>query len=499
MADYGITPTGFVKKTLQEIKSSLQDALATIFGTPRTDEGSTFGGLIGPFAKETADVWELVELLYNSQTKFATDLSMDNILQLVGLTRRAASNSSVVACCFGTQGTSIPLGSTAKVENTENIFSTAAAVTIDQANILRCTIELTADGDPAYTVKINGEDFTSNSAGDEIAIATDLVSIINDALTGSTAMVAKDNLDGTFRLTDNENEIGYPIILVAGSLSLTEFGSPVTFRADLTGPIAAPGPVDGLLVYTEGALNIIQTPVSGWDRVENLQDATLGTDLETDGEARARREASLQSRGSATVETIQARILNDIAGVVDCTVFENDTDSVDGAGRLPHSFEAIVEGGDDQEIAEKIWEVKAAGIQTVGNANGGAGYTVPDSQGIDHTIKYSRPVPKLVYAHITITRYLEEAFPVNGTALVAQSFVDYGESNTPLGKDLIEQRFYDSIFVIPGIATAVIEWAITDESDPAPAYPGDYATGNIAIGPTSIARFNIARVNVPTP
>ena len=489
---YGLTPDGFVKKRLLEVKAAIEQELAATFGPIRTDPASVFGGLIGPFSKQVADIWELIEELYLSQTVMGSGLSLDNILQLVGLTRLPATQSIVVAACYGTQGTVIPATSATRVDNTEYIFRSNANVTIDIANTLQCTLEITATGSPAYTVRINGVDFTSTSAGTIEDVAADLVALINAAITGSEVMTATDILDGTFSLKATDLETGYPIVIVAGSISISEFGSPITFLAESTGPIAVPGPAIGI----PGALTIIETPVSGWDRVENLQPATLGRTAETDGEARIRRSVSLQSGGNASIEAIRSKVLGDVANVTGCSIFENDSDIIDIYGRPPHSFEAVVTGGDVLDIAAKLLEVKAAGIQTTGNINGGVGYTVLDSQGIGHIIKFSRPIPYLVYARITLTKYSEEEFPVTGATQVAENFVAYGTDNLPLGKDMIVQKFLASIFAVPGIATAVIEWAVTLEAAPPPVYPADYTSANITIAAAAIATFDVARVTV---
>ena len=49
-------------------------------------------------------------------------------------------------------------------------------------------------------------------------------------------------------------------------------------------------------------------------------------------------------------------------------------------GRPPKSFEAVVEGGSDQAVAQEIWLTKPAGIETYGNVNNGNGITILDSQ-----------------------------------------------------------------------------------------------------------------------
>lgn len=167
----------------------------------------------------------------------------------------------------------------------------------------------------------------------------------------------------------------------------------VTFLAEIAGPIAAPA----------GSLTVIETPVTGWQTLVNNADAIVGRATETDTELRIRRVESLQIVGAAAVDAIRARILDDVESVTDAFVYENDSDTTDGEGRPPHSIQVIVAGGDNQPIADKIWEVKAAGIATFGSI------TVPivDSMGFSHDINFDRAIIRLAWFHVKLSVGIE--------------------------------------------------------------------------------------------
>jgi hypothetical protein len=76
--------------------------------------------------------------------------------------------------------------------------------------------------------------------------------------------------------------------------------------------------------------------------------------------------------------------------------FENDTDEEDELGLPPHSFEQVVYGGLDFDIAKAIYRRKGAGIQTYGNV------TVPvqSISGQVININFSRPSPVPVWVKI---------------------------------------------------------------------------------------------------
>jgi len=134
------------------------------------------------------------------------------------------------------------------------------------------------------------------------------------------------------------------------------------------------------------------------------------------------------------------------------TVIENDTDLVvDGID--PHSIECIVSGanGRDSEIAQEIFNSKGAGIGTNGNNT----IVVPDSQGFNHTIMFSRAVSVPIYISVTITLNPEETFPTGGIQAITDALVAFG-TTYKIGEDVIIQKLYKPIYSVSGIANASV-------------------------------------------
>ena len=156
-------------------------------------------------------------------------------------------------------------------------------------------------------------------------------------------------------------------------------------------------------------------------------------------------------------------------------------------GRLAKSFEAVVEGGSDADVANKIWLTKPAGIQTFGNTS----FTITDSQGEQQVINFSRPTPIYIWVTVALTLYSEETFPPNGQDLVAEAINTYG-NNLGIGVDVLLQRVLAQIFNVPGIASGVMQIAATNG-------PGDsplYGTADIPIQENEIAVFDLSRITV---
>ena len=91
----GLTPNGFEKKTLAEIKSELEDAFRAVFGIfINLLPGSVLATIIGIFAERESLIWDLAEDVYNSQYPDSADgVNLDNVVAINGITRLAATKS----------------------------------------------------------------------------------------------------------------------------------------------------------------------------------------------------------------------------------------------------------------------------------------------------------------------------------------------------------------------------------------------------------------------
>lgn len=165
----------------------------------------------------------------------------------------------------------------------------------------------------------------------------------------------------------------------------------------------------------------------------------------------------------------------------------NNTTWVAKGGRPPKSFEVVVSGGTDSDIAEEIWLSKPAGIQTFGNTN----FTIVDSQGGDQVIFFSRPEPIYIWAIVTLTLYAEETFPSNGLALVQQAIYEYGQT-LGIGADVLFQRVQCQVFEVPGVASGIVQLAATNLPEDAPSY----AVANIIIEENEISNWALNRITV---
>lgn len=245
----------------------------------------------------------------------------------------------------------------------------------------------------------------------------------------------------------------------------------VTATAEEVGPISAP----------TGTLTEIVTPVAGLDSVTNDVDAVLGRDVESDAELRIRRNQELQKAGAGNLEAIRSR-LKEVENVNEAIVFENATSTVDVDGRPPKSIQAYVDGGLDQAVGDRLWEVRPAGIETVGETE----VQVEDSQGITQTVKFSRPVQKEVYVVLDIET--NDEFPADGEDQIKAAILAFG-ATLGIGEDvLVYPRLLPSFAdAISGLVDIAIKVGFTDTPT---------EDSNLGIAANEIAKFDSDRITV---
>ena len=277
-----------------------------------------------------------------------------------------------------------------------------------------------------------------------------------------------------------------------GSLVSTDEG--IRFRTeseitlDGTGKalISAQCLVTGPITVLANTVVNIDTPITGWGSVNNNLDAVTGTDEETDVELRARRQSSVARDAQAVIEAILAAVAN-IPGVTQTVVLENDTNVTNSNGLPPHSFQVIVVGGVDEEIAQAIWLKKPAGILSFGSTS----LDILDSQGLPHIISFSRPVSIDIYVTVTLTAFAD--YPANGDELIRDAIVKYAEGRLIEGRgfsladDVIYTRLYTPINSVQGHEIDSLKIGTT--SNPA----GEV---NIPIGADQMSRFLVSNITV---
>lgn len=609
MSSYGVIPTGFRVKTLQEILDEIEAAQRAVFGASiNTQADSVLGQLNGIYADQVAEAWEVAGAVYRArQPDSASDEALDNVCAITGAIRLPAAPSTVTCLLNIDNGTTIDVDklvsigangeqweSTEAVTNSSGYNATVAVAfqsvntgpiagnpaTIDtiktpvsgwsaKAAISSLSSEpyylqdgqtflIEVDQADAQTVTFATGDFVDINAATAQEVIAAIISDISSGISGIDA-------GGVVRLVSDTDGTGSALRIAGGTgaealgFSQAEFkgfnpdtpaqvingvaepyalsnGQFITLKVDdgstqtvtfNTGDFVSIGAatavevakvfnddVTGGVAYVVGDKVQFESLTTGVNSQVEITGgtanavlgfpedifsgesgaATAGRNLETDPEFRLRREELIRLSGSATLEAVRSAIL-DVDGVVQAFIFENDTDFTDGDGLPPHSFEAVVSGGDDTEIAQAIFDTKPIGIQTYRDPGpDGRTVTITDSQGFTHDIDFSRPTEVRMYIEVDITvdaTLFGSGDQVAGEILVTDALKAVGDQQQ-IGQDVVIIQFQCAPLAVSGVVD-VPTIKIEDTFPPT-------NTANISIASRDLATFSTADmvINVTT-
>lgn len=480
MSGIYVTPTGFNTQTFAINKAYWETSLQDIFGNDiDLDPEGPFGQMVGLFAKRDTDIFEAIQEVYTSRDPDqATGVSLDTLYGEKGLIRIAEGATFVPnVLLYGDLATTIVTGAQIKQSSGENadiLYSLTGDVTISQtaARDVELLIPSSPATDEIFTITLDAVPYshTTTIGQTDADVAAALIVLIQ----AGSFVGASSSVDGSIFIS--QESLDFSITLTV-NISLELIGSAGSFQADTAGVFPAPA----------NTLDTIVSGQIGWDSVNNPTAGTTGRETETDSEFRIRG-ANTTLFGKATEDAIVNDISNNVAGVTRVAIQSNRTDITDADGLPPHSFEVVVSGGLDQDIADSIWSTQGAGIASFGNET----EIVIDSEGQDQTVYFSRPTS--VYIHVKVKRdlYSEEEYPADGDAQIKQAIVDWAAINQPIGKDVIRQRLNTPVYSVPGIDS--IE--ITIDGTASPGDTPTYALQNIPITLREVADFDITRIIV---
>lgn len=220
-------------------------------------------------------------------------------------------------------------------------------------------------------------------------------------------------------------------VIQSTSGDLWNLPAEVVIGGDGTATVTAIAQEKGAITALVGTLTNIVTPTYGWETVTNNNVASVGQPVETNAALKARRRLSVSTPANTTLESLEAGI-NNLPGVTDFVVLENDTKVTDARGLPGNSICAVVEGGTTEDIAYTLSKLKNMGVLTYGDVT----TRVVNEYGSPLDISFFRPVYVPVYITVNIT-------PRNGyTSVVGdnikQAVIDY------LGELYIGDSLYNS-------------------------------------------------------
>ncbi len=237
------------------------------------------------------------------------------------------------------------------------------------------------------------------------------------------------------------------------------------FTCTTTGPIEATG----------GGTWVLESVVAGWNGATSVVDAAPGRLVETNAQFKARYRLAIQLGALG-------RALLKLDGVDTVSIFENDTDIPDATYGATHWVEALIVGGDDQEIADTIWANKPKGIGTEGDTVG-----VEAVSGEANEVRHSRGMELDIW--LTVEIMAGEGFDATTAEYLRTELVAWANKAHAHGDDVAPDLFRSEIAqLVPGRFSA----AVTVGTSAPPAG----VTTILAVDDRTVARFATARTAV---
>lgn len=158
---------------------------------------------------------------------------------------------------------------------------------------------------------------------------------------------------------------------------------------------------EGAIQAGVATLTQIVTTTPGWDAVTNATAAEVGQLAERQAAFEARRYQSVALNGRGTTAAVYARVAA-VDNVIAAYVTDNKTNvnkTIDGYKLSPHSIYVAAIGGDDDDIAQAIYNSVSAGCDYNGNTT--VNVTDPNT-GCIEDVTFMRPTRLPLYVKVTI-------------------------------------------------------------------------------------------------
>lgn len=468
---YGITPQGLNTKSFTVLKQELLELWGASFGEIDTRQDGAFGQIADSVSFAHSEFWQIIQDIYlNMNPNTATGANLARLLALQGMTPRDASSASVDCICGGTVGTTIPAGSEVSHNPSGYNFSLNEDIVLSTGFLNRLEFKISDTPIDGGTVGFNITSHiktnlpihvtvdVANGLGTAEELAKALVTELwNNSVEGdiSEAVVSEDDPTTVVITTFS------PFRTIAVSVAYQGTFAKVWRNGHFTSPTA------GVFISAPHTVTNIRTGVTGWTDVDNLISGSTGSDAENDDDIRRRLIRYHQYGSTGSRLAIEAKMWQDVQNLTNIRISENNTANVDNYGRPPHSMHCIVDGGDDQDIANIIAQNIPAGISSFGAVS--KDVTV-SWQAEPFVVNFDRV--GLLFGHIkVIVEELneEEVLPSNAEQLIREAVFSEVIKVTVLGADIITQKYVGAVYAsVNGLGKISIQASVTGrpETDP---------------------------------
>jgi hypothetical protein len=378
MADYGITDAGFVRKPFQQIYNDLVASFQSKLGNDfDVSEGSINQQFISTFADPIDLAWQGLQGIASSQTlNGAEGVYLDDLLSQQGFFREGKTKGGGQALALSNMATT----SVSQIANVLSLVSCNNNITYAVTNAVpydsfgaayylpasMLTVGVTYN----FTIYTLGSPTPSPfvwtvSADNKESLLIALSQYINDASTNIASPAFYNNTTQTLYVGYNPSTL-LPSPLPLKTLYVNNvptvgvIGNIVDIEARTAGFNPAPiNSLTSLLPTYTGNVGII-----------NWAALSSGTDVQTDAEYVNAYQKASSNNSSNTEESIRTAVLK-LEGTTSCVVWENPSQYYiyDQSSKLvcqPYTYNVVVEGGDNTEIANTILKQMPIGVKQYG-------------------------------------------------------------------------------------------------------------------------------------
>lgn len=397
MATYGLTSAGFIRPALSDLINERKSVYRDIFGQNiNTTEDSVFDKLASIHSKAEYDVWEMMQAVYESQTyQGAEGQYLDDLFNRRGISRRGKTKANGI-CQLDIDNT-VPYNTTYSVGiytiNSDFILQEDTLVSGNilahkmlNSNLVTGSYTFTivnTTTSVTQTLNITLSDKTPNSSNLNTFFNTIKTFIVDNTINSNNDRIFIDYVNGSMY-------VGYSDAnTLKGLVQRVDFKStPIIGVRSVYFPVIAQevgaNPVD------VGQINTINPQPTGFVKIQNIESFFSGSDVESDGEYRARASATISSPAAATRSAIIDGLLSSVSGVSKVKIFNNPTGSTSPSGIPPYKFVTVVYGGETPDISQKLYSLIACSNNTYGTVS----YDVTTEDNQIETIYHSKASEK---------------------------------------------------------------------------------------------------------
>lgn len=469
----GLTAQGLVIPRLPEVVQDLVTQEQINISPYINTSSDTFLGQDNLITGEAlSTLYELVEQMNNNfRLRTANGQFLDNLAALKGTFRLQPTATLGSLAIEGVNDTLVPSNSLVEDPVTKVRFMTLGNQRIFSLDCIAATLQPTTSAiNTDFTVTVDGVDYTANSGSGPVDMAVTLASLASAIDAGTTGYTVTSTINTLTIISTTYTTMD---VVANGTMTYLRITNKVPVTSLLLGSSTA--------ATSSSSWDII-TPVGNWNRAYPLISTfQTGRDLELDEALRVRAQNNVGGLARGTEPAIQNNLLN-TPGVSYAVVTSNRTNATVGA-LPPFSFEAVVQGGEDLDVAATIWE-------TAGDTSGIYGTTTisyTDEFGIARLVKFTRPTNLDIDIEITYSVYSEEALSVDvqdKLALAATNHIN----TLGLGKDVIPTRIIPSLYsATSGLAIGVVK--VREHGG------GSFSTASIPVSPALYAKTIVGNIS----